>query len=224
MNKQVPENPVLKNRDDFTPLVIIAGLMVTVYLTANIMAVKIIDIFGIAMFDAGTITFPLAYMLGDVLTEIWGFKVARKVIWLTFFCNIILVSSTALGVIFHSPDYMKETADAYAIVFTYVPRIVFASLLGFLGGELSNAFLMEKIKNFTKGKYLWIRTIGSSAIGYIFDTVLFVLIAFAGTVKFSDLLFMIFAQYAAKLLIEALCGTPLAYAAIAFIRSRVNHR
>lgn len=218
MNKQVSENPA-KNRD-WNSLVIISSLLAAIYIASNAMAVKVISIGGISLFDAGTITFPAAYMLGDVLTEVWGFKTAKKVIWLTFFCNIIFVLCTALGLFLPAPDYMKETTDAYAIVFGYVPRIIIASLVGFLCGELSNSFVMEKLKKLTKGKLLWVRTIGSSAVGYIFDTVLFVIIAFAGTAPWFDLFTMITIQYVAKLLIEALAGTPLAYAVIAKIKSR----
>lgn len=216
MKKQVSENPS-KNRD-WNSLVIVSSLLVSIYIAANAMAVKVISIGGISIFDAGTITFPAAYMLGDVLTEVWGFKTARKVIWLTFFCNIIFVLCTAIGLILPAPDYMKETTNAYAIVFGYVPRIIIASLIGFLFGELSNSFVMEKIKKITNGRFLWIRTIGSSAVGYIFDTVLFVIIAFAGTAPWFDLFTMIAIQYIAKLLIEALFGTPLAYAVIGKIK------
>jgi uncharacterized integral membrane protein (TIGR00697 family) len=99
-----------------------------------------------------------------------------------------------------------------------VPRIVVASLTGFLLGELSNAWLMEKIKERTKGKRLWVRTIGSSAVAYLFDSLPFVLIAFLGVVSTHDLVMMIVFQYVAKLLIEALFGTPLAYAAVHAIR------
>ena len=223
MNKQVPENPVQKNRSDFTPLVVIAALMVTSYLTANVMAVKLIGFSDIAIFDAGTITFPLAYLLGDILTEIWGFKIARKVIFLTFACNILLVVATAIGVLLPSPEYLQHSADAYNTVFTYVPRIVIASLIAFLAGELTNAFFMEKIKSLTKGKYLWMRTIGSSAIGYILDTTIFCFIAFAGVVNIKEILIMIGLQYAIKLAIEAVCGTPLAYAAINILRKKFGY-
>lgn len=220
MNNKVPENPSKNRSDQFTPLVVISGLLITIYLVSNLMAVKIITIFGMPLFDAGTITFPIAYMLGDVLTEIWGFKTAKKVIWLTFFCNIMLVLLTSIGLFLPYPEYMEQTAQAYSIIFNYVPRIVIASLIGFLGGELSNAWVMVRIKKLTKGKHLWLRTIGSSAIGYIFDTVIFVIIAFAGTVPVKDLIFMIMVQYIAKLLLEALGGTPLAYGMISFLKKK----
>ncbi|MBQ5913426.1 MAG: queuosine precursor transporter [Bacteroidaceae bacterium] len=182
------------------------------------MAVKIISIFGLIYFDAGTITFPFAYMLGDVLTEIWGYRVSKRVIYLSLLCNIILVVCTNIGIILPSPDYLDETARAYNHIFAYVPRIVVGSLVGFLLGELSNAYLMERIKSWTRGKYMWLRTIGSSMVGYFFDSVPFVVIAFYGTVPIEDLLKMIVLQYVLKLIIEAFAGTPLAYMVVAWLK------
>ena len=226
MNK-VSENPSknrIKNQmNNHTALMIVTALFVTSYLVSNVMAVKVISLFGLFYFDAGTIVFPFAYMLGDVLTEIWGYRTARKVIWLTFMCNIIMVVCTQIGVWLPSPDYLDETANAYNHIFSYVPRIVVASLTGFLLGELSNAWLMEKIKKITGNKRLWVRTIGSSAVAYLFDSLPFVLIAFLGVVSTHDLLMMIAFQYGAKLLIEAIFGTPLAYAAVHAIRKYVKH-
>lgn len=242
MEKQVPENPVQKNRvgessapetlineamfekdraADFNPLVVITALIVCCYLAANIMAVKIMDVFGTALFDAGTLIFPFSYMLGDVLAEIWGFKTARKVIFLAFLCNVILVGATALAVIIPSPEYLSETGDAYNIVFGYMPRIVAASLCAFLAGELSNAWLMVKIRALTGSERLWVRTIGSSALGHLLDTLIFCVIAFAGTVTLQDMIVMIVSLYAAKLLIEAAAGTPIAYAVIGYLRKKL---
>ena len=88
---KVSENPFKNRAADGTPLMIVTALFVTLYLVSNIMAVKVIGLAGIFYFDAGTITFPFAYMLGDVLTELWGFRTAKRVIWATFMCNILLV-------------------------------------------------------------------------------------------------------------------------------------
>lgn len=222
MNRQVAENPVKNRRDRMNPLTVVTAFMVTLYLVSNVMAVKVISVKGISLFDAGTITFPLAYMLGDVLTEIWGFKTARKVIYLTFACNVLFVLCTAVGLILPAPEYMEETNNAYATVFGYVPRIVISSLFAFLFGELSNAYFMEKIKKWTRGKHMWMRTIGSSMVGYIFDTVFFVIFAFGGTVPAWDIFTMIAIQYVAKLGIEALSGTPLAYAAVHWLKKYYN--
>ena len=156
---KVSENPFKNRMADGTPLMIVTALFVTLYLVSNIMAVKVIGLAGIFYFDAGTITFPFAYMLGDVLTELWGFRTAKRVIWATFLCNIILVVCTQVGVWLPSPDHLQETATAYNHIFTYVPRIVLGSLTGFLLGELSNAWIMEKIKLRMKGRRLWVRTI-----------------------------------------------------------------
>ncbi len=205
-----------------TALLVVTALFVTSYLVSNTMAVKVIGIFNLFYFDAGTITFPFAYMLGDVLTELWGFRISKRVIWTTFFCNILMVICTQIGVWLPSPEHLSETASAYNHIFSYVPRIVLASLVGFLLGELSNAWLMVKIREKTKGKHLWVRTIGSSAVGYIFDSLPFVLIAFAGVVTFRELMLMIVFQYCSKLLIEAVFGTPMAYAVIRFIRHYVR--
>lgn len=219
MNK-VSENP-LKNRfDKSDSYTIIAVFFAVCYIVSNIMAVKVIGVFGLFYFDAGTITFPLAYMLGDVLTEIWGYRVARKTIILAFLCNVFVVICTQIGVWLPSPDYLDTTSNAYNTIYSYVPRIVFASLTGFLLGELSNAWIMDKMKKLTNGKHLWFRTIGSSIVGYIFDTVPFVLIAFVGALTTRDILLMILSQYIIKIAIEALFGTPMAYALIAFLRKK----
>ena len=223
---KVSENP-LKNRNKCAgsmSLMVVTGLFVTLYLTSNIMAVKVIGLAGLFYFDAGTITFPFAYMLGDVLTELWGYRMAKRVIWLTFFCNILLVVCTQIGVWLPSPTHLEETAVAYNHIFTYVPRIVVASLTGFLLGELSNAWLMERIKRWTNGRRLWVRTIGSSAVAYLFDTVPFVLIAFLGTVSTRELWLMLAFQYFSKLLIESFFGTPMAYGVIKILTGRGRER
>jgi uncharacterized integral membrane protein (TIGR00697 family) len=219
---KVSENPFKNRERSYTSLIIVTALFVTLYLVSNIMAVKVVSIFGFLYFDAGTITFPFAYMLGDVLTEIWGYKTSKKVIWITFLCNVLLVICTQIGVWLPSLDYLSETTKAYNHIFTYVPRIVLASLVGFLLGELSNAWFMERIKIKMQGRHLWVRTILSSVIGYMFDTLPFVLIAFLGVVSTHDLLMMIVFQYGIKLLIEAFFGTPMAYVAIHWIKRYIK--
>ena len=214
--QKVPVNP-FKNRV-LTPLVYIVGALVTCYLTANVMAVKLIQIFGITLFDAGTIIFPITYMLGDVLTEVWGYKISRKVIWLTFGCMVFFTLFVWIAVLLPYPPETQATAEAYRTVFNFVPRITVASLLAFLCGQLINAYAMIKIKLKTHGRRLWVRTIGSSIFGYIVDTTIFVLVAFAGTVPIQDLCSMIGIQIIVKLLIEAIGATPMAYMLIARLK------
>lgn len=223
MENKVPENPSKNRKGDFSPLVAVTAFLVTLYLIANLMAVKIITVGSLSLFDAGTITFPFAYMLGDVLAEVWGYKTAKKVIILTFIANAMLVIFTSIGIILPYPDYMENIQNAYAAIYSYVPRIVVASLISFLLGELANAKVLVWMRDRQgNGRNLWMRTIGSSAVGYLFDTVFFVLIAFTGTAPAKDLLSMIVVQYAAKLLIEAIAGTPLAYAAIGYIKRKYS--
>jgi uncharacterized integral membrane protein (TIGR00697 family) len=221
MNK-VSENPFKNRISSNSVLVGCVVLFSTLYIVSNIMAVKVISLFGYFYFDAGTITFPMAYMLGDVITELWGYKIAKKVIFVTLMSNIVMVLCTQIGVWLPAPDYMADTAAAYSHVFNYVPRIVLGSLVGFLLGELSNAWVMERIKRKMEGRRLWVRTIGSSAVAYLFDSLPFVLIAFLGVVSTHDLLMMIAFQYGGKLLIESVFGTPLAYAAVHAIRKFVK--
>ena len=221
---KVSDNPLKNRKDSQSALMAVTAIFVTLYLVSNIMAVKVVGFFNIFYFDAGTITFPFAYMLGDVLTEVWGYRTTRRVIWLTLLCNILLVVCTQIGVWMPSPDYLAESEAVYNAMFSYVPRIVLASLVGFLLGELSNAWFMTRIKKWTRGRHLWIRTIGSSAIAYIFDSLPFVLIAFAGVVSTRDLVMMIIFQYFSKLSIEVLFGTPMAYAAIYGIKKYIRNR
>ena len=119
-----------------------------------------------------------------------------------------------------SPDYMTETANAYNHIFSYVPRIIVGSLVAFLLGELTNAKTMSLIKKLTKGKYLWLRTIGSSAIGYMLDSVAFVVIAFYGTISNEELFMMMLFQYIMKLSFEILLSTPLVYAVVSFLKRK----
>lgn len=215
---KVSGNPS-KNRM-LPPLVVIVALLVTGYLTANVMAVKLIHVFGITIFDAGTLIFPITYVLGDVLTEIWGFQTAKRVIWLTFICELIFTLFVWIGVWLPYPEETAQAANAYASVFAIVPRITIASLLAFLCGELVNAWTLVKIKIRTRGRHLWKRTIGSSFFGYIVDTTIFVCVAFIGVVPTRDLLSMILIQVVVKLLIEAVGATPLTYALIGWLRKR----
>lgn len=216
---KVPENPSKNRTGEFSPLVVVSSLIAMLYITSNVLAVKIIRVGSISLFDAGTITFPLAYMLSDVLSEIWGYKTARKVIILSFALNILFMAFTTLGMFLPYPGYMETTQDAFVQIFSYVPRIVFSSLAAFLSGGLMNAKVLVKMRDKSKGgKHLWLRTISSSLVGYLFDTVLFVLLAFWGTVPAKDIISMIVVQYFAKAAIEALLGTPLAYLTIGYIR------
>ncbi len=204
------------------PLAVVTGVMITLYLTANVMAVKFISVGGFTPCDAGTIVFPFVYMLGDVLTEIWGFRIAKRVIWLTFACGLIFIAATSLGLLIPAPEYQTQITSAYRSIFCGVPRIVVASLIAFLAGELSNAWVMAKIKELTQGRWLWMRTMGSSVVGYLLDNGLFVLLAFAGVTPLRDLLSMLMVQFILKMAMEALLSTPMAYGVIYLLRRHLS--
>lgn len=228
MKKQVLDNPK-KNQEKKSIImskatmyfVIVVGLLITCYITSNVMSVKILNIFNIPFLDNGTLIFPLTYMLGDILTEVWGFKTARKVIFITLLCNVFFIAFTSLGIILPTSSDQHIISDAYKIVFLQTPRILIASLVAFIIGEFSNSFVLEKIKKWTKGKYLWIRTIGSSVVGHFLDTTVFLLIAFIGVIDINELVIMILIQYGIKLGIEALFATPLAYLFVSKIKKQI---
>lgn len=222
MNKET-EKTEFKNKtseNQFSPLLIITAIMVTSYITSNVLAVKLITVLNLTFFDAGIIIFPITYVIGNILTEIWGFNIAKKTILLTFTCNILFVLLTVIATFMPYPEYIEYTAISFKNIFTIVPRILFASLVAFLTGEITNSWFMDKIKQITKSKKLWLRSILSSAVGYLLDTILFVLIAFSGISPTKDLLTMIFAQYVIKMILEILAGTPIVYGVVFILEKK----
>ena len=229
MKKQVLDNPTKNQVEEVVKVskatiyfIIVVGLLITCYITSNVMSVKILNIFNIPFLDNGTLIFPLTYMLGDVLTEVWGFKTARKVIFITLLCNIFFIAFTSLGIILPTVSDQQVISEAYKTVFLQTPRILGASLVAFIVGEFSNSFVLEKIKQKTKGKHFWLRTIGSSVVGHFLDTSIFLIIAFLGVVEFKELVLMIVIQYVIKLGIEALCATPFAYMFVSKIKKHIK--
>lgn len=202
------------------PLVIITAIMVTSYIASNVLAVKLINFFSFTFFDAGIIIFPITYIIGNILTEIWGFKIAKNVILLTFFCNIIFVILTVIASFMPYPDYIEQTAISFKNIFTVVPRILLASLIAFLVGEICNSWFVEKLKKITNSKKLWLRTILGFSVGYLIDTLLFVIIAFYKIAPTKDLITMILTQYSIKMLLETFLGTPIVYGVIAFLKKK----
>jgi len=187
---------------------IVVAVFVTCLIVANITAVKLIGVFGL-VFDAGTLIFPISYIFGDVLTEVYGFRRARQVIWLGFLCNLLAVGAISLGGILPSASFWEGQA-AYEQILGYAPRLLAASFAAYLIGELANSFVLARMKVATEGRWLWSRTIGSTLVGQGFDSVVFVLIAFTGTIPTSALLSVILTQWVLKSVYEAL-ATPFTY-------------
>ena len=197
--------------------VIITAVYVTCLITANIIAVKIIG-FGSVVMPAAIVVFPLSYIFGDVLTEVYGYRWARRVIWLGFFCNLLFVFFSWIGQLLPSASFWTGQ-EAYESILGYAPRLLLASICGYLVGEFVNSFIMAKMKVATKGRWLWMRTIGSTVAGQGLDTALFIVIAFIGTASFVPL--MILYHWLIKVAIETL-ATPLTYKAVNYLKSKEN--
>src|ERR1051326_4529156 len=149
-----------------------AALFVTCLLTANIIAAKLIVVGGVVL-TAGIVIFPLSYVLGDVLTEVWGYAAARRVIWLGFACNAVMVLAIWLGGELPVAPF-GASQFAYDEILGQTPRILLASFAAYLVGEFANAFVLAKMKIATRGRWLWMRTIGSTAGGKALDRAVFV--------------------------------------------------
>jgi uncharacterized integral membrane protein (TIGR00697 family) len=188
---------------------IITVLFVTCLLTANIIGSKAIT-FGFATLPAAVVLFPFSYIFGDILTEVYGYHQARRVIWLGFLCNLIFVIFAWIGQKL-PPAPAWENQQAYETILGYTPRLLAASFFGYLAGEFGNSFVLARMKILTKGKWLWSRTIGSTIIGQGLDTVIFIIGAFWGASFFTPM--MILYHWAAKVAIE-IVATPFTYLAV----------
>jgi queuosine precursor transporter len=194
-----------------------AALFVTCLLTANIIAIKLVVLGGVVL-PAGIIIFPMSYILGDVLTEVWGYAAARRVIWLGFACNVVMVGAIWLaGEMVPAPFWKGESA--WAEIFGQTPRILAASFVAYLVGEFANAYVLAKLKIATSGRWLWTRTIGSTIVGEGLDSLVFVVLAFGGGVPPTVLGGIVVAQWVAKVLYEVV-ATPLTYAVVGWLKSR----
>jgi queuosine precursor transporter len=187
---------------------VVAAVFVTCLITANIIAVKLVDILGFIL-PAAVLVFPISYITGDVLTEVYGYRQARRVIWLGFFCNALMVAAVWMGQVL-PPASFWDAQSAYVRILGYTPRLLLASLLAYLAGEFANSFVLAKMKIATRGRWLWMRTIGSTLVGQGLDSAVFMTLAFAGTIPTPALAGAVVTQWLAKSAYEAL-ATPFTY-------------
>lgn len=192
----------------FKYLDVITALFVTVLLISNVASTKIVD-FGLFTFDGGTLLFPLSYIFGDILTEVYGYGRARKVIWTGCVAALMMAMTfMVVGALPAASDWPHQ--DAYNQILGLTPRIVGASLMAYFAGEFSNSFILAKLKVATRGQKLWLRTIGSTLVGQVLDTAIFILVAFTGIVPNSLLIILIASNYVFKCGVEILF-TPITY-------------
>jgi uncharacterized integral membrane protein (TIGR00697 family) len=195
----------------------ISVFFVSVLLISNIASTKIIDLKWF-LFDGGTLLFPLSYIFGDILTEVYGYKRAKNVIWLGFFMALLMsLVFIVVGKLPPAPGW--DNQNAYDLILGLTPRIVIASLIAYTIGSFSNSFILAKIKILTKGKMLWVRTISSTIVGEFLDSIIFIIIAFWGILPNSLLITLIISNYLFKTAIEILF-TPATYKIVAFLKKK----
>jgi len=203
-------------QERYSPWFVLAAVIfITCLITANITAVKLVNIFGLVL-PAAIIIFPISYIFGDVLTEVYGYRQARRVIWLGFFCNLITVVAIWIGEVLPSASFWDGQA-AYERILGYTPRLLVASFIAYLVGEFANSFVMAKMKIATNGRWLWTRTIGSTLVGEGLDSLIFITVAFWGMVPMIQLVPTIVTQWLVKSAYEA-AVTPLTYGAVNFLK------
>jgi uncharacterized integral membrane protein (TIGR00697 family) len=192
--------------------VVVAAVFVTALVVSNIIAVKLAEISG-RVFPAGLVIFPLSYLLGDVLTEVYGVRAARRVIWLGFACNLLALGAIQAAI--HLPALDPDFQRAYEQVLGTTWRLFVASLAAYVVGELANAYVLAVMKGATGGRFLWTRTIGSTIVGEGLDSLIFVTIAFAGTG--AALVNPVVTTWLIKVGWETV-ATPLTYAVVNYLK------
>ena len=182
------------------PYMLLGILFNVCLVAANLLETKVIQIAGITA-TAGLIVFPVSFIINDCISEVWGFKKARLIIWSGFISNFLVIAFGNLAINLPSAPFW-EGEEAFNFVFGLAPRIAFASLLAFLIGSFLNAFVMSKLKLYHKGKYFSIRAVLSTLVGETADSIIFFPIAFAGLIPANELLTMILIQASLKSLYE----------------------
>ena len=195
---------------------LVMALFVTILLCSNVIgAAKVATVWGFT-FGAGVLFFPISYIFNDVLTEVYGYARARKVVWAGF--GAIIFASFMSWVIVALPPAMDwNDQRAYEAVFGQTPRIVFASLTAFFVGEFASSYVLAKMKVKTNGRYLWMRTIGSTIVGEGVDSVVFYPVAFLGVWNTQLVWTVMISNYVIKVLWEALI-TPVTYKVVGFLK------
>ena len=199
--------------------IILCGINITCLLVSNIITIKTINIFGL-IFTAGDILFPITYILNDVFTEVYGFNKSKLIIWLSFFCNLLMVIIFKITILLPVNETFDMQNDLVNILGS-TPRILISSIISFLVGNFANSIVMSKMKVKTKGKYLALRTIGSTLIGEGLDTIIFIPIVFIGALDLKTILFLIIDTYVLKVTLEVIL-TPITYKVVEFIKNKEN--
>ena len=201
---------------------ILTALSATVLIVSNLASTKMFDFFGTGLvWDGGAILFPLSYILGDVITEIYGFKNAKKIIWTAFAMNLIAVLALFIVQLL-PPGPGWENQLAYETIIGFMPRIVAGSLIAYVAGQILNSYVFVKIKEITKSKHFWQRAIGSSLVGDLVDTIIFTTIAFIGTISTMQFVGLLVIAYVSKIVGETVL-LPVTYGSVKLCRKVVEN-
>ncbi len=200
-----PNESVSKNSKYYLYISIV---FVVVLMISNTVGTKIVQIGPLSLVGANLI-FPISYIFGDILTEVYGYRASRKIIWAGFF-SVIFMAFCYWFVKVLPPAPFWKNQEAYNVILGGVPRIVVASMIAYFLGEFSNSFVLSKMKIWSNGKHLWMRTIGSTVVGEGVDTLVFIVIAFAGLIPVAALVSVILSGYIVKVAIEVV-ATPVTY-------------
>ena len=195
--------------------VYIAVAFVLILTISDTIASKLIQV-GPFVLSAAVVLFPVSYIFGDILTEVYGYRASRKIIWSGFVALIVMSVVYYLGQILPPASFWTSQA-AYETILGAVPRIVFAGIVAYFFGEFSNSYVMSKMKIWTEGRHLWTRTIGSTVVGEGVDTIFFYTVAFIGTISSSELLTVIGSAYLFKVAYEVI-ATPITYAVVGWLK------
>lgn len=202
---------------NFRYLTTLSVFFVAVLLISNVASTKIVQLWGLT-FDGGTLLFPLSYIFADILTEVYGYKKTRLMIWLGFISAAVMsLVFIVVGALPAAPDWGNQ--EAYNAILGLTPMIVIGSLVAYFCGEFSNSFILAKMKIWSEGRHLWMRTIGSTLVGQAIDSTLFILIAFGAVLPGSLLVSLIISNYIFKVAIEILF-TPVTYKVVNFLKAR----
>lgn len=198
---------------------VIAAAFVAALIVSNIIAVKLVQI-GSWVMPAGVVVFPISYIIGDVLTEVYGYRSTRRVIWLGFACNLVAVAAIAIAIVLPAAPFW-ELQTAYEQILGFAPRLLVASFVAYLVGEFANAYILARLKVLTAGRWLWMRTIGSTLVGQALDSAVFMVVAFTGVIPGRVLLTAAFIQWVVKSGYEIL-ATPLTYWVVGRLKRHEN--
>ena len=203
---------------DFVMAAFVTILLLSNVLGAGKVAVVHLPLVGQWPFGAGILFFPVSYVIGDILTEVYGYSRARRCIWAGF-AALLFMAMMASVVVALPPAADWTGQAAYEAVFGQVPRIVLASIVAFWAGEFANSYVLARMKVWTKGRRLWSRTIGSTVVGQGIDSLIFYPLAFYGVWENDTLMVVLATQFALKVGWEALL-TPVTYAAVGWLKRR----